>query len=314
MGCSGSDQEEARRQRLKKRNGEAHSRKQRDQRPDETPAGRNFQPAADRLDQGQLLTQYLHRDIKKYCKIALKAHDPCNIIGMWTTNTPCYRFNFQANLCNQEASSTEFVQPLMTSVCLSTIDVRKWRSITTKSEFRENPTQLSSHLSSITFSTEVRGFAVPGGVHQLSGSKIIQRSEILKKYLNNGQKQREALKVLQNVLEQRKTPNSQCLSTFHYTSELYFYCPAFISPLEGGDYVTASVCGFVSYITRSYEQMLMKRLVNVDNCPKNRWLRFGVIPDSASKDERPRGLWSLSNLLSCEMRCQAEICMLRVLF
>lgn len=64
---------------------------------------------------------------------------------------------------------------------------------------------------SITFSTEVRGFVVPGGVHQLNGSKIIQRSEILKKYLNNGQKQREALKALQNVMEQTKPPSSQCL-------------------------------------------------------------------------------------------------------
>lgn len=34
-------------------------------------------------------------------------------------------FNFQAKLSSQEVSSTEFAQVLMTSVYLSTIDVRK---------------------------------------------------------------------------------------------------------------------------------------------------------------------------------------------
>lgn len=97
--------------------------------------------------------------------------------------------------------------------------------------------KISTHLAAVTFSSDVGAFVVPGGVHQLNGSKIIQRSEILKKYLNNGQKQREALKALQNVMEQTKPPNSQCLFAFHYTSEPYFYCPL-ITPPEGGGCVT----------------------------------------------------------------------------
>lgn len=63
--------------------------------------------------------------LKSTAKLPSRLMTHAIIIGMYKTNNRCYRFNFQANLSNQEVSSTDFVQVLMTSVCLSTIDVRK---------------------------------------------------------------------------------------------------------------------------------------------------------------------------------------------
>lgn len=126
------------------------------------------------------------------------------VAGVYKTINWCYCFHFQANLSNQEVSSTEFVRVVMTSVCLSTVDVRKWTS-KKKGNSDQNP--------AAAFRTEVRVFVVPGGVHQLNGGKIIQRSEILKKFLNSGQKQREALKALQSLKEHAELPNGQSLSS-----------------------------------------------------------------------------------------------------
>lgn len=141
------------------------------------------------------------------------------VAGVYKTHNWCYCFHFQANLSNQEVSSAEFVRVVMTSVCLSTVDVRKWPSSKKKANSDQNP--------AATFRTEVRGFVVPGGVHQLNGSKVIQRSEILKKFLNSGHKQREALKALQSLKEQTELPNSQSLSSLRPLAHVHY-------PSEGG--------------------------------------------------------------------------------
>lgn len=113
-----------------------------------------------------------------------------------------------------------------------------------------------------TFGTGGRGFVVPGGVHQLNRSRILQRSEILKNFLNNGQKQREALKALQKLTEQTRLSNSRCL----YLPFVSFQSFTFTTPAKG----VGVGGGGASYKTQSYEGILMKLLVNIDNWPKNK--------------------------------------------
>lgn len=55
----------------------------------------------------------------------------------------CLCSNLKTNLSNESIPVTKFVHVLITSVFLSKIDVRKWCSIITQTEFRENLIQLT---------------------------------------------------------------------------------------------------------------------------------------------------------------------------
>lgn len=55
-------------------------------------------------------------------------------------------------------------------------------------------------------------FVLSDGVYLVNREHLIERSEMLKKVLDDDQKQLEALKIVQDVVEQLQHPKSESLS------------------------------------------------------------------------------------------------------